>query len=715
MFRYLHILIAAFGAFATVTANADETIRTAAELAKVSEQKGTAGRLFALRATVASNLPETAGRQQKYNTFFVMDETGGAHLYDARKSPGTSARPGDLVELSGRLDAIQPHDKPKSRVMANCRSLRVLSSGVAPAPVRISVNDFDRADLINTPVLIDGILLEVRQDEIDPDFTMFVIDCSSRMVFISCKTSRLKSTVQELLKHIGATVEISGFPCLHMGLRQLGRLWIYIESADSIRILKPPSDDLFRTKELEDDDSLTPEAIASLGRRRAVGRVLAVWNGDTMLLRTMSGETMKVGVATAPPPVGTDVETVGYAETDLFHVNLAHAIWRPTAPLDLPTEEVLEINTRNLLVDDNGKRKFNVAMHGKTVRLRGIVRDVSPDNDANGRLILDSDSYMVPVDCSAAPNAAAGLRTGCTVSATGVCIVETETWNRYSNLPVTHGIFLSVRSPSGIEIVSMPPWWTTGRLAAVISSLLIALLAVLVWNRSLHALAEKRGKALAGEEIGRLESDLKAAERTRLSAELHDSIAQNLSGVSMELDTALNGDEPIPDGAAKHLSRASKTLDSCRVELRNCIWDLRSRALDEPDMDRAIKVALGPTVGKKKLLVRFNVPRSSFDENTARTILNIVRELASNAIRHGHADEIRVAGSLDGDTLRFSVSDNGTGFDPENRPGVLEGHFGLQGIEERVSFFNGEMKIKSSPGKETKVSISIEINGLHMS
>ena len=183
----------------------------------------------------------------------------------------------------------------------------------------------------------------------------------------------------------------------------------------------------------------------------------------------------------------------------------------------------------------------------------------------------------------------------------------------------------------------------------------------------------------------------------------------------MELDTALNGDENLPPGATQHLSRASKTLDSCRVELRNCIWDLRSRALDEPDMDRAIRVALSPTVGKARLLVRFDVPRSSFDENTARTILNIVRELASNAIRHGHADEIRVAGSLDGDTLRFSVSDDGTGFDPENCPGVMEGHFGLQGIEERVNFFNGEMRIVSSPGKGTQVSIAIEIKGLHMS
>ena len=86
-----------------------------------------------------------------------------------------------------------------------------------------------------------------------------------------------------------------------------------------------------------------------------------------------------------------------------------------------------------------------------------------------------------------------------------------------------------------------------------------------------------------------------------------------------------------------------------------------------------------------------------------------MRELASNAIRHGHANEIRVAGGLDGDMLRFSVCDDGTGFDPERRPGVLEGHFGLKGIEERVSFFNGEMKIESSPGQGTRVAINLKL------
>ena len=92
-----------------------------------------------------------------------------------------------------------------------------------------------------------------------------------------------------------------------------------------------------------------------------------------------------------------------------------------------------------------------------------------------------------------------------------------------------------MRSLDDITVISAPPWWTPGKFSAVVASLLALLMAALVWSNSLRRLAEKRGKALAGEELDRLASDLKASERTRLAVELHDSIAQNLSGVSMEI------------------------------------------------------------------------------------------------------------------------------------------------------------------------------------
>ena len=62
---------------------------------------------------------------------------------------------------------------------------------------------------------------------------------------------------------------------------------------------------------------------------------------------------------------------------------------------------------------------------------------------------------------------------------------------------------------------------------------------------------------------------------------------------------------------------------------------------------------------------------------------------------------------LDGGKIMCSVQDNGCGFDPDDAPGVLQGHFGIQGIRERIEALGGEFDIESAPGKGTKAVIRI--------
>ena len=103
------------------------------------------------------------------------------------------------------------------------------------------------------------------------------------------------------------------------------------------------------------------------------------------------------------------------------------------------------------------------------------------------------------------------------------------------------------------------------------------------------------------------------------------------------------------------------------------------------------------------------MPRDRLTDNTAHTILRIIRELTVNAIRHGAAAEIKVAGSVENGRLNVSVRDDGTGFDPSSAPGVEQGHFGIEGIRERISAFKGTLRIDSAPGRGTKAVVSLEI------
>ena len=182
-------------------------------------------------------------------------------------------------------------------------------------------------------------------------------------------------------------------------------------------------------------------------------------------------------------------------------------------------------------------------------------------------------------------------------------------------------------------------------------------------------------------------------------------------------DASLSGDsvgkiDVIKDCLEKmkeHLAIVDRMLKSCRDDIRNCIWDLRANSLDQRSLDQAITLALDPHIGNVALKVNFNVSRSRISEPALHVLIRIVRELAINAIRHGNATEMMVVGGIEDNKLVCSVSDNGCGFDPQSVPGVTQGHFGLQGVRERVRSLGGSLTIESSPGRGTRVVVRLNL------
>ena len=273
-----------------------------------------------------------------------------------------------------------------------------------------------------------------------------------------------------------------------------------------------------------------------------------------------------------------------------------------------------------------------------------------------------------------------------------------------------HGNWLvTARDDESANVLRLPRWLTAANVALVFGGLLALTLAALGWNALLRRLVDRRSRDLTAERLVSFTADLKVEERTRLAIELHDTIAQTLTGVALELDAARGLAPRSPAEAERHLDVAARALASCRNDLKNCMWDLRNQALDDDRLDTAIRRTLAPHLAGAALTVRFGVDRSLLSENTALAVLRIVRELTVNAVRHGHATAIRVAGCRDRTHLRFSVRDNGRGFDPATRPGVEQGHFGLQGVSERVEFLGGSLAIESSAAHGTSVRISFPL------
>ena len=382
---------------------------------------------------------------------------------------------------------------------------------------------------------------------------------------------------------------------------------------------------------------------------------------------------------------------------------------RPAPGGPFHAEASVPVRAARFFTDDKGREIKRASLYGHAVRLRGVVLTLPPEGAGTGRMYLESDSFIVPVDASGCPEALDGITAGCTLDVAGTYLIETDNWHPRNVFPQIKEILVALRTPADVRMVARPPWWTPGRLFALVGALLAAISSIFAWNMVLRRRAEMRGRELAAEQLAHVSSELKVYERTRLAVELHDSLSQTLTGVSMGIDSAIDIAGDADAELQRQLQLTSKTVEACRTELRNCLWDLRSQALEAGDMEQAIRLALGQILAAADLAVRFNVSRSRLTDKTTHAILHIIRELAANAVRHGRAARIKVAGSIEGDKLMFSVQDDGCGFDPESAPGVDKGHFGLQGIRERLDLMDGEMAIDSRPGAGTKVTVALNI------
>ena len=654
------------------------------------------GRRFAFEAQITS--PKSGTGQ---DIMSVSDGKSHLVLYPNTSVPACEIHSGDRVSIRGYVDLSQ--FRP---ACARLSAIRVLGHGTPAAPQSATVADVLSGACDNHVVIVSGIVREIFMDDIDPRFCILILESTPCRVQAYIPSSGLDEA--KLTEFLNAKVSITGL-CLTstIGRRHMIGRHINAQSPDDISIIERSKDSIFDVQNLEDLKMHSGGEVASLGRRRVFGKVIAAWGIDNFLVNHAGRQIVRVELARGKlPSYGDIVEAVGFPETDLYNINISRADWRPIRGKDVLLEPAEEISAANLLVNATGRLPL---YHGRAIRLKGTIRSVPARQDGVGRLIIDDGGHNIPIDFTANPEMMDGLTIGCKILVSGICVLDIENWRPNAIVPRIKGVFLVPRVPEDIQVLSRPTRLTAGRLLTALGVLAAILIWILSWNSTLRRSVEKRSRELTQETVARVASELKVGERTRLAMDLHDSIVQNLTGVSMEIRTADRIADEDRDGMHAHLSLAVKTLDSCRKDLRNCLWDLRNLTLEDEDVNDAIRRTLAPHIGNAKLAVRFNVPRELFCDNTVLAILRIIRELAINAVRHGKATSIKVAGSIDNGKLFFSVADNGSGFNPDTAPDMTQGHFGLQGIRDRIESFEGEMTIESAPGKGTKVSIFLNI------
>lgn len=186
------------------------------------------------------------------------------------------------------------------------------------------------------------------------------------------------------------------------------------------------------------------------------------------------------------------------------------------------------------------------------------------------------------------------------------------------------------------------------------------------------------------------------AERQRMAREIHDTIAQGLTGILTQVEAAEDEGEPTARlDTIRGLARDSLN------EARRSIHALRPAELQQGDLTAALQSAVDGS-GVPAVLSTTGDPRALHPE-VEHTLLRVAQEALTNIAKHANATRVGVTLSYMEDVVALDIRDDGRGF---TSSGTAAG-FGLIGMRQRVTRLAGSFEVESTPGEGTGISATV--------
>jgi signal transduction histidine kinase len=204
------------------------------------------------------------------------------------------------------------------------------------------------------------------------------------------------------------------------------------------------------------------------------------------------------------------------------------------------------------------------------------------------------------------------------------------------------------------------------------------------------------------------------AERARVSREIHDTLLQSLAALGVEIEAIATQLDPSQDSARDELRRLRRQVGHSLRDARESILELRREGMKTPDVVSSLREVAERTERTHGVHVSIAVNGrrpASCSADVDLQLFRIGQEAITNAVRHGHATEVRITLTYEKDRVRLSVCDNGCGFEPDADSPAREAgaHFGLQTMRERAARISGRLEIVSTPGSGTTVETLIPV------
>ncbi len=637
---------------------------TAIDLRSLTPEEADEARPYRLRGTFIY--------QDDNNAIFLQDETAGA-LFWYEDKPDPPLIPGDIVEVTGvtrhglylpGLDEV---------------TFRVTGHGPLPEPIEVSYDDLISGRFHYQWVTGEGVVRSISTSRTGS--TSIRLAMGTRIVEVQLNDY---PEAHSLIDH---RIRVTGLASGGINDRhQLNQPYIWPRNAFGIRILDKPTP-IENLETVPASALLTFRPTERTGHRVKVGGiVLASFPDGKLFIRDgKHALAVKPSIPVLLEP-GEDITVLGFPEMEGFSATLDDAEITSTEPGPPPKPVHTSIPTM-----DNG------SLNHELVTFPATVAD-SFRTQTGASVLLQSEDIAVRLILPAGEKLPAP---GTRLNITGICHVETSRAAAYNVRP--DSIAIHARTPADIVVTGSPSWWTTTRLTAALCLLAAAVAIAALWIFLLRRQVEKQTGALRD----RIETEAMMLERQRIAREFHDTLEQELTGLSLQLGAA----SATSAGASptSPLSTACNMVSRIQTETRNLLHDLRTPSEQIPDLPTALAQLAarhdGSTGPRVELHSTNDIPQ--LPPRTLHHLRMIAAESITNAIKHARATLITIDLRHSDGFLILAITDNGRGFDAEVETREKPGHFGCMGMRERARKLGADITWRSQPGHGTTVRLTL--------
>jgi len=636
----------------------------AIDLRSLTPEEADEARPYRLRGTFIYKDSRTA--------VFLQDETAGA-LFWYEANPDPPLIPGDILEVSG-ITKAGLYVPGLEEV-----TYKVIGHGPLPEPIEVTYDDLISGRYHYQWVTGEGIVRSTSTTA--SGRTHIRLAMGSRIVEIHLDDY---PEAQSLIDH---RIRVTGLASGGINDRhQLHQPYIWPRNAFGIEVIEKPTPPA-ELDTVPASTLLTFRPTARTGHRVKVrGTVLAAFPDGRFFIRDgKNALAVKPSIPVLLYP-GDDVTALGFPEMEGFSANLddAAVIERAAGPLPAP------VSTEVWKLSDG-------SLNHELVTFSATVTESYRTQTGTSALLQNANTAIRLL----IPGTGKPPEPGTRLKITGICHVETSRASAYIMRP--DSIAIHARTPGDIQVLRSPSWWTTQRLTAALCLLAAAMAIAALWIFLLRRQVDKQTAALRD----RIETEAMMLERQRIAREFHDTLEQELTGLSLQLGAA--SATTAGNAPSSPLSTACHMVSRIQTETRNLLHDLRTPAEQIPDLPTALAQLAarhdGTTGPRVELHSTNDIPH--LPPRTIHHLRMIAAESVTNAIKHARATIITLDLRQAPGHLILAITDNGRGFDAEAETREKPGHFGCMGIRERARKLGADVIWQSQPGHGTTVRLTL--------